>query len=194
MSSISPRIRRPTRSLKISMGSIGRAQPCKPRPRRQSLTKRLCQMMTAVIMRGMRAPKIIEGPFHFVRKAEIGINAKLPELFRGASFSRAEIDEEQRVIPVVFATETPVDRWFGREVLVCTPDACDTKRANKMGAFLSEHNRDQQIGVIVEDSIVFGSDRTARAKLRFSKSKPKAQEEWQDVLDGIRGLISVGYN
>lgn len=138
-------------------------------------------------------PRIIEGPFYFTRHATGEIAAKLPELHRAATFERAEIDTENRVVPVVFATEAPVDRWFGRERLVCTPDACNISRANNLGAFLSEHQRDKQIGVIVAGSTTFGADRKARAKLRFSKNSALAEQEWKDLQDGNRGLFSVGY-
>jgi HK97 family phage major capsid protein len=141
----------------------------------------------------MKAQREIKGPFRFVRHAIAHIDARLPEMFRGVQFNREEINQEERIIPVVFATENPVDRWFGRERLICTSQACNYSRANNLGAFLKDHNSEEQIGVIVKDSVTFGADRKARSRLRFSKNSPLAEQEWKDVLDGIRGLFSVGY-
>lgn len=146
----------------------------------------------------MRKPRVLNGPFYFTRQLPPGmvapvIRAELPEMFRAAEFQRADINAEERTVPVVFATETPVSRWFGRERLVCAPNAVNLDRLNTMGPFLSEHDRERQIGVIVKNSSVIGADRKARATLRFSKNSPLAEQEWKDVQDEIRGLFSVGY-
>lgn len=53
-----------------------------------------------------------------------------------------------------------------------------------------EHNVRDQIGVI--ENVSLDPDGVMRADVRFSKSQ-KAQEIKQDVLDGIRTRVSVGY-
>ena len=52
------------------------------------------------------------------------------------------------------------------------------------------HNTDAQIGVV--ESAKIDSDRKGRATVRFSRS-PLGDEIFQDVKDGIRRLVSVGY-
>lgn len=52
------------------------------------------------------------------------------------------------------------------------------------------HDPDALIGVVADVSI--GSDRKGRAIVRFGKSA-RAEQEFRDVLDGIRANVSVGY-
>jgi len=92
-------------------------------------------------------------------------------------------------VPLSFASETPVERWFGSEVLECSSTACDLKRLRNGGALLLDHNSRDQIGVVESAKIEGGK---CRAVVRFSKSA-RAQEIFQDVIDGIRSLVSVGY-
>lgn len=56
---------------------------------------------------------------------------------------------------------------------------------------LMDNHYGDQIGVI--ESAVIGSDRKGKAKVRFGKSA-RAQEIFQDVQDGIRSNVSVGYD
>jgi HK97 family phage major capsid protein len=108
---------------------------------------------------------------------------------RDFTVERNEINEEKRTVELSFASETPVERWFGNEVLQCTKDSCDMARLNAGGALLVQHDSHDQIGV-VEKAYVTGGK--CRAVVRFSRSA-RAQEMFQDVCDGIRSLVSVGY-
>jgi len=53
------------------------------------------------------------------------------------------------------------------------------------------HNCDDQVGVV--ESVEIGDDRVGRAVVRFGRSK-RANEIFNDVTDGIRKFISVGYD
>jgi HK97 family phage major capsid protein/HK97 family phage prohead protease len=55
---------------------------------------------------------------------------------------------------------------------------------------LVSHDMREHVGVI--ESAEIGADRKGRAQLRFGRSQ-RAEEIFQDVVDGIRGNISVGY-
>ena len=114
---------------------------------------------------------------------------RLRELHRSFTVERSGIDAEKRTVELSFASELPVERWFGYEVLSCAPDAVDMNRLNSGGALLMQHNPDDQVGVVERASVVGGK---CRATVRFSKSA-RAQEIFQDVCDGIRSLVSVGY-
>ena len=55
---------------------------------------------------------------------------------------------------------------------------------------LVDHDPTDQVGVV--DKASLGTDRVARANVRFGKST-RAEEVFQDVMDGIRSNVSVGY-
>lgn len=110
--------------------------------------------------------------------------------FTAATIDRSAVDEEARTVELAFSSETPVDRPFGREVLDHTPDSVDLSRLNDGAPLLLEHDRSQQVGVI--ESARVDVDRIGRAVVRFSKSA-LGNEIFQDVKDGIRRLVSVGY-
>ena len=110
--------------------------------------------------------------------------------FRTFQLNREQADQEARTIPLSFSSENPVPRWYGKEVLDHSPTAVRLDRLRSGGPFLLDHDRRKQIGVIEE--VTIGADRKGRAVVRFGKST-QADEVFQDVLDGIRTNISVGY-
>lgn len=110
--------------------------------------------------------------------------------FLTLELDRASIDIPARTVPISFSSEQPVERWFGQEILDHAPSAVRLGRLNNGGALLMDHNREDQIGVV--ESATIGKDKKGRALVRFGKSD-RAEEIFQDVLDGIRRLISVGY-
>lgn len=108
------------------------------------------------------------------------------------SFSIAEraIDEDARTVEIAFSSEEPYERWFGIEVLSHNPQSMRLDRLKGGAAVLVNHDSGDQVGV-VESARVDG-DKRGRAVIRFSKSA-RGQEIFQDVQDGIRQLVSVGY-
>jgi HK97 family phage major capsid protein len=101
-----------------------------------------------------------------------------------------QVDEEARTAEVAFASETPVRRWFGDEVLSLEQGSMRTERLEGGMAVLWCHDWGDQIGVV--ESFSIGADRIARAVLRFSKGA-RASEIFADIQDGIRRHVSVGY-
>jgi HK97 family phage major capsid protein len=110
---------------------------------------------------------------------------------REFELDRALADVEARTIPLSFSSEMPVERYFGIEVLGHDPSAVRLDRLNNGAPLLLNHDIDDQIGV-VESATIDPKTRRGRAVVRFSKSED-AEEIFQDVLDGIRRLVSVGY-
>lgn len=111
--------------------------------------------------------------------------------YRSADLSRAEIDEQNRTIVVAFSSEQSVQRSFGLEVLSHNPIDVDLSfLASGRAPLLLEHEREDQIGVV--ESATIDQDKVGRAVIRFSKGKD-GEEIFQDVLDGVRTNISVGY-
>jgi HK97 family phage major capsid protein/HK97 family phage prohead protease len=109
---------------------------------------------------------------------------------RGLVVERAAIDETARTATLAFASEQPYERWWGIEILDCTPSAMDTSRLRSGANLLCDHDTRDVVGVI--ESVEIGTDRVGRAVVRFGKSV-RAEEVWQDVRDGIRRNVSVGY-
>lgn len=110
---------------------------------------------------------------------------------REAEFQREAIKADDRTVQVAISSEAPVERWFGTEILDHGKGAVDLGRMKSGGPVLMDHNTRDQIGVV--EDIKLDGDRVLRGTLRFSKSA-RAQEIFQDVQDGIRSKISVGYN
>lgn len=109
---------------------------------------------------------------------------------RSFDLNRASINEEARTVDVIFSTETDqVERYFGREILDHSPTSVRLDRLNNSAPLLLEHNSRNQIGVIESAAI---SERQGIATVRFSRSE-EAEEIFQDIKDGIRSKVSVGY-
>lgn len=115
----------------------------------------------------------------------------LPVLERAFRFDAEAIDAENRTVQVVASTENAVVRWFGREVLSHSPDAVDLERFNGGAPVLHNHNRGQQIGVVVPGSARLEKGRL-KATMRFS-ANDFPQAVFRDIVDGIRQAVSIGY-
>lgn len=109
---------------------------------------------------------------------------------RALLVERAAIDEEARTAVLAFASETPYERYWGVEILDCTATSMRQGRLRSGANLLVDHEWKDVVGVV--ESVEIGADRVARAVVRFGKSA-RAEEVWQDVKDGIRRNVSVGY-
>ena len=118
-------------------------------------------------------------------------NADEEILHRSIDLRGAAIDEKKRTIAIAVSSELPVERSFGKEVLVHDASSIDMAfLASGRAPLLLDHDPEKQIGVI--ESVTLSEDRKLRANVRFGRSA-LAQEVFQDVVDGIRSNISVGY-
>ena len=109
---------------------------------------------------------------------------------RSLLVERQAIDEAARTATLAFASETPYERWWGVEILDCTSTSMRQGRLRSGANLLCDHDSRDVVGVI--ESVEIGADRVGRAVVRFGKSV-RAEEVWQDVRDGIRRSVSVGY-
>lgn len=104
----------------------------------------------------------------------------------------AEGEQDDRAVEMAISSETPVERFFGIEVLSHKRSAVDLSRLKDgRHPLLLNHDTDKQIGV-VERAMVDTDEKMLRGVSRFSRS-PLGEEVLQDVRDEIRTLISVGY-
>lgn len=94
-----------------------------------------------------------------------------------------------------FSSEAPVERWFGREILVHEEGSVDLGRMNDGGVYLWNHNRDVVLGVA--EKAWLGDDRRLYSTVRWSPNTlEKGSEEYkrrQDVEAGIVRNVSFAY-
>jgi HK97 family phage major capsid protein/HK97 family phage prohead protease len=107
-------------------------------------------------------------------------------------FERAEGEEDNRTMSISFASEEPVLRSFGWEILSHERGDIDFDFIGSGRApLLLSHDPETQIGV-VESASLSETERKSRAVVRFGNGS-LASEIFRDVQDKIRANISVGY-
>ena len=112
--------------------------------------------------------------------------------YRAIHLDDKTIDEESRTVRVGVSSEEPVKRQFGMEVMDHTKENMNLEFLNSGRApLLLDHDMEKQIGV-VESVELDENARRLRASVRFGKGE-KSSEVFNDVVDGIRQNISVGY-
>lgn len=117
-------------------------------------------------------------------------------LYREAIIDAAGIAADSNECNMSFSSEQPVERydWMDgksyMEILSHDFKSVDLSRLNNKHPLLVNHDTRDQVGVVTKAEI--GPDKKGRATVRFSKSV-RGKEILQDVKDGIRGLVSVGY-
>lgn len=109
---------------------------------------------------------------------------------RAFTVKRESVNLEARTVELAFASETGYERYWGMEILDITPTSMRLGRMTSGANLLCDHNTTDVVGVV--ESVTVGADRVARAVVRFGKSE-RASEVFQDVADGIRRNVSVGY-
>lgn len=115
------------------------------------------------------------------------INSKKDQLVRTAEVRT--IDTEKRTVELSFSSEEPYLRWFGWEILSHAPGAMRMDRLQNNAAVLENHNWYGQIGAVKSAEVV---DKKGRATCQFSRGE-RGSEILQDIEDGIRTNVSVGY-
>lgn len=113
--------------------------------------------------------------------------------YRAMHVEKGPVDEEKRTAMIAISSEAPVERSFGMEVLEHSEEAIDLSfLASGRAPLLLDHDPKQQIGII--ESVELDSEaRRLRAKVRFGRNG-LAASAFDDVVDGIKSNISVGYS
>lgn len=106
------------------------------------------------------------------------------------TLDRAAVDSEARTVDLAFCSEAPYERWWGVEILDCAPKSVRMQRLNNKASVLVDHRSEKHVGVVERASI--DGDRKGRARVRLGRSN-FASEILQDIADGIRTKVSVGY-
>jgi HK97 family phage major capsid protein len=101
------------------------------------------------------------------------------------------LDLAARTLQISFASEAPVERWFGDEVLSMDASAADMSRLNDGANLLFNHDLDDVLGVV--ERAWLGGDGKAYAVVRFSTDD---RGEWalQRVAEGVFRNVSFMYS
>jgi len=133
----------------------------------------------------MRRDGLTAGPWHMTTR-----------MFRSFTLDRSKAKKEDRTISMVFSSEFPVVRMNDdgeefEEILSHDEEDVDLSRLKDGAPLLEMHDLNRQRGVI-EGAEIDQETKAGRAVARFSKSE-EAEKVFQDVVDGIRKHVSVGY-
>lgn len=114
---------------------------------------------------------------------------KVPQT-REITLTQEAINEENRTAVLSFASETPVRRWYGSEVLQIDTQSVDMQRIKDgLCCLLYNHDTDEVIGKVMRAWI---EDGKAKAEVYFDDDE-KSERVWQKVRKGILKGVSVGY-
>lgn len=114
---------------------------------------------------------------------------------RALTIPKGAVDTENMTLELTFSSEEPVmmsDWEMGRyyEILSHEPTAVKLDRLKNGGPVLDNHDPDEFIGGVVDCYI--REDRKCTAKVKFSRSE-EGMDIYNDIVDGIRPNVSVGY-
>lgn len=141
---------------------------------------------------------------------EYGIRSlRCDNKYRFIICDNTQINREAKTIPLSFSSEQPAiqraddslsyemkrsaglnDNELYIEILDHSPGNVDTSILKNKGAFLDEHRRDQQIGVV--EDVEIGADKIGRAVIRCG-TDALSVTRFSQMDEGIRTHISAGY-
>ena len=105
-------------------------------------------------------------------------------------------EQTDETLTFSFSSESPVERWFGKEILLHEKGAADLSRMNDGGVYLWNHDRDVVLGVA--EKAWLGDDRRLYATVRWSPNtmEPGTVERRrrQDIEAGITRNVSFAYS
>lgn len=152
-----------------------------------------------IITFGKSMPETEERPYHDEDEMKADKDKDMERLDRNEMVKRYHhfeddraIDEDTRRVRIGVSSEEPVERDFGMEVIDHSRESMNLDFLNSGRApLLLDHDMTKQIGLV--ETVEMDEDaRRLRAVVRFGKGE-KASEVFDDVRDGIRQNISVGY-
>ena len=111
------------------------------------------------------------------------------ELFQRALVTDFRAAGEERTIEFPFASEAPVERYFGMEVLSMDESAMDLSRLNDGAPLLFQHDPDKIVGVVERAYI---KDKRGYAKVKMANND-LGREMQELIKDGILRNVSFGY-
>jgi len=136
--------------------------------------------------------RLTPGKFDAARAASFDIERAKGALESSFSVERIlNFDPENRTADFSFATDQPIEHWFGYLILDTKKSSVVLDRVeNGVCPFLVNHDVDKLCGVVVPGSVKLGS--TIRGKVKFSRSD-FGEEMLNDVKDEVRNGTSIGF-
>ncbi|MEO7398630.1 MAG: phage major capsid protein [Ilumatobacteraceae bacterium] len=136
--------------------------------------------------------RLAPGKFDAKRAANFDIERARGRLESSFPVERLlNFDAEARTAEFVFATDQPIEHWFGNVILDVDPANVNIDRVqNGICPFLVNHDINQHAGVVLKDSIELGPN--IRGKVKFSRSA-LGQQILNDIEDGVRNGTSIGF-
>lgn len=136
------------------------------------------------------------------KESDTVVGHKLSELrkisalrfFEGETLKRSlatefQSDAEDRTLEFPFASEKPVERYYGMEVLSMDEKSMDLTRLNDGAPLLYQHDADRIVGVVQKAYI-----KNKRAYARVKLANNELGREMQELIkDGIIRNVSFGY-
>ncbi len=98
-------------------------------------------------------------------------------------------DSEDRTLEFPFASEAPVERYYGMEVLNMDEKSMDLTRLNDGAPLLYQHDADRIVGVVQRAYI---KNKRAYAKVKLANNE-LGREMQELIRDGIIRNVSFGY-
>jgi phage head maturation protease len=136
--------------------------------------------------------RLTPGKFDAQRAANFDVERAKGFLQSSSPIERIfKFDREARTAEFVFATDTPIEHWFGMVILDTDPKNVDLSRVqNGVCPFLVNHSIYEHCGVVVKNSVKLGSE--IRGEAKFSRSQ-LGEDMLNDVDDEVRVGVSVGF-
>lgn len=104
---------------------------------------------------------------------------------------RGILDDENRIVEVSFSSEEPVERWYGKEILLHTKEAINFKPIKEVGSILINHDPNQRVAKPLKIWLD-EENKKGRAIIQFGTTQ-KAMEAYQEIKDQTLRGVSVGY-
>ena len=109
--------------------------------------------------------------------------------YRSFELDRATVNKEERSVDLAFSSETPLERWFGKEILLHGTKNVDLTRLKTMGSALMNHDPNFILGSIREARI---ENRRGKAKVFFDDDEDGNKALFKVESGSLRG-VSFGY-
>lgn len=115
-------------------------------------------------------------------------------MFEGQTLTRSlstefRADAQDRTLEFPFASEAPVERYYGMEVLSMDDKSMDLSRLNDGAPLLYQHDADRIVGVVERAYI---KNKRAYAKVKLANNE-LGREMQELIKDGIIRNVSFGY-
>jgi HK97 family phage major capsid protein len=123
---------------------------------------------------------------------ELPLMLRLAEIDKGAI--KRSTDGKDMMLPVALASEYPVARWYGTEVLSMDKGSARLARLNDGAVVLFNHDPDEIRGSHVPGSLRISKDRVLRADIAITGATQAGRDAQALIEGGHLTKTSIGYH